>query len=1143
MDPRVSLLVVLSVLLQTAGLARAQSAASQPQSQTSADAIAQSRTPLAEIRGVATQSAPAPQAVEGENESELRALIENARTAIEDEKYSEAAQKLLDVIRREKHEHGEARRLLAIALEKLQSYDAAERYAAAAAAIMPDSADAQWLAGSLLLRLGRAADAIPHLRSATLAAEADVNNPNITHAWYLLGEALRACGYTLAASEAYAKFDEALFESHPEQANADPIREILKDSPRGALFRRVELLKQLSRDDEMVALTGRALARWPDDPAVAQAHAGALLDAGRAADALAFAKQRLGDRGTRGMFLPIAVEAAQRDGTLDAWIGEIETAARGGATPEFAAELVHLLNRTGRGAAAARLAQVLVAGGGPGDLGWDIAIGQAQAGNLAAGLETVAGIARELPPGRGLPEARVREWCAAVSKAGDFARQVPELRKREPRDFASDFALGLTAAGVGEPALAESLLAASLAAKGDFAPALTLRGRMLLANYDWGAAKAEARSILKAQPDLAAGWLLLADAQDGLDENDDAVESYKKAVRFGPTDPAGRLALAQHYRRLDDQLSAQRYYAEAIDLDPLCGEAHEGLIESYIRDGKIELVKEHWREMQTLALTDDVMRRVGTTVRYFQRNRLFSADHVAEMARQFAEHPGDTTLARYYAAALIVQRKPAEAEKACDAALARAPDDFQLLLVKAELAMNDARFDAAVSIFETLRKHYPNREVVLRRLALADRYDFRTAEARELLTRLADRPSETKLNSDRLMLYQSYAEFGEFEAADKVLDVLIAAAPDNMVSIYRAQKLSNLVTAGKGDEALGLATKRLDAAPGDDDARDLYYTTALELKRYAEVEAKVREWMKGDPEGQYAGNLVDVLVREKKFDEAMEAAKKAPDTNFMLGIRRRVLMGQVERAAGKPALAVAEFDAIAEGQSTPAEMQLGIRREIIAALCDDQQFDPALARCDKWIKADGDAPQTKSYYLRLKSFTYQMAGRQDEYLDNLEAQWLLEPEDKTLNNDLGYAWVDAGRNLDRATAMIRKAVALDPMQHAYLDSLGWACYKAGDFAGAKKYIGRAAQLYSGRDPDVFDHLGDAEWRLGEKDAAAGRWREACKLLEAAAAQDGARPAPDQVKLLASVRAKIAAVDGGLPPPTAPLIEKKAEAEK
>ena len=82
-----------------------------------------------------------------------------------------------------------------------------------------------------------------------------------------------------------------------------------------------------------------------------------------------------------------------------------------------------------------------------------------------------------------------------------------------------------------------------------------------------------------------------------------------------------------------------------------------------------------------------------------------------------------------------------------------------------------------------------------------------------------------------------------------------------------------------------------------------------------------------------------------------------------------------------------------------------------------------------------------------------------------------EPNNPTALNFLGYLWADHNRNLDQAVELIARALALDPDNGAYIDSLGWAYYRLGRLAEARVQLERAVRLTRG-DPVVLEHLGD-----------------------------------------------------------------------
>src|SRR5262249_9747099 len=124
----------------------------------------------------------------------------------------------------------------------------------------------------------------------------------------------------------------------------------------------------------------------------------------------------------------------------------------------------------------------------------------------------------------------------------------------------------------------------------------------------------------------------------------------------------------------------------------------------------------------------------------------------------------------------------------------------------------------------------------------------------------------------------------------------------------------------------------------------------------------------------------------------------------------------------------------------------------------------------------------------------------------------LDPDNPTVNNDLGYTWADRNKNLDQAEAMVRKALEMDRRRKvgderaqgadgedgdraAYVDSLGWVLYRKGDLAGARRELERASKAPDGDDPTIWDHLGDVYQRLGMAGQARQAWQTAAHYYE------------------------------------------------
>jgi len=97
-------------------------------------------------------------------------------------------------------------------------------------------------------------------------------------------------------------------------------------------------------------------------------------------------------------------------------------------------------------------------------------------------------------------------------------------------------------------------------------------------------------------------------------------------------------------------------------------------------------------------------------------------------------------------------------------------------------------------------------------------------------------------------------------------------------------------------------------------------------------------------------------------------------------------------------------------------------------------------------------------------------------------------------NNIAYEWAQSGERLDEALAYAREAVADDPKNGAYQDTLGWVYYREKRFEEAVPPLCRAAKLDPGS-PEIHSHLGDAFWHVGLESNARMQWQQAIDLAE------------------------------------------------
>jgi tetratricopeptide (TPR) repeat protein len=184
------------------------------------------------------------------------------------------------------------------------------------------------------------------------------------------------------------------------------------------------------------------------------------------------------------------------------------------------------------------------------------------------------------------------------------------------------------------------------------------------------------------------------------------------------------------------------------------------------------------------------------------------------------------------------------------------------------------------------------------------------------------------------------------------------------------------------------------------------------------------------------------------------------------------------------------------------------------------KFDEAIERMERLI---ADFPQRQPEQLRRivrsaqssLSNIYVMKGEIRKGEEILEAVYHDDPEDVSVNNDLGYLYADQGKNLEQAESMIRKAVAAEPDNGAYLDSLGWVLFKRGKYDEALPWLEKAVKNSPGAgDETLWEHLGDVHESLQHAGHALDAWKQSLEL-------GGKAQFPDQ-KLIERVKEKITA---------------------
>jgi tetratricopeptide (TPR) repeat protein len=153
-------------------------------------------------------------------------------------------------------------------------------------------------------------------------------------------------------------------------------------------------------------------------------------------------------------------------------------------------------------------------------------------------------------------------------------------------------------------------------------------------------------------------------------------------------------------------------------------------------------------------------------------------------------------------------------------------------------------------------------------------------------------------------------------------------------------------------------------------------------------------------------------------------------------------------------------------------------------------FEEALHEAQ--LDEDDDFVNAKFYF--NYGAAAEQAGLYDKATDLLRKSIALDPDNSAeACNYLGFMWADHNMNLDEAEAMIRRALAAEPTNASYLDSLGWVEFRKGQFDRALDDLLRAAKSAEHDDPIVFEHIGDTYLKLNRAREALEAWQKALAL--------------------------------------------------
>jgi tetratricopeptide (TPR) repeat protein len=241
---------------------------------------------------------------------------------------------------------------------------------------------------------------------------------------------------------------------------------------------------------------------------------------------------------------------------------------------------------------------------------------------------------------------------------------------------------------------------------------------------------------------------------------------------------------------------------------------------------------------------------------------------------------------------------------------------------------------------------------------------------------------------------------------------------------------------------------------------------------------EARKLAPGDP--AVAGYLIEANIAAKKYAAAIEVAKSvlAQHPN---DLRLTRLESQALRHTGKPDEGIALLEQALKQHADEPVAYISLAQAYSEAERSAQALKVLQDAQGKFPSDDGIAFELGSVFDKQKKF----AEAESAFRQVLAR----DPENAIALNYLGYMLAERGERLDESVTYLKKALQVEPENPSYLDSLGWAYFKADKLDLAENNLKRAADQLK-TNSVIQEHYGQVLFKLGRYDEAIAAWTRA-----------------------------------------------------
>jgi tetratricopeptide (TPR) repeat protein len=467
------------------------------------------------------------------------------------------------------------------------------------------------------------------------------------------------------------------------------------------------------------------------------------------------------------------------------------------------------------------------------------------------------------------------------------------------------------------------------------------------------------------------------------------------------------------------------------------------------------------------------------------RNEHFLALNLIEKAYQL--EPDNYWITLFYADALAKVNQNGKAIKVYEELYEIEKDRLEFLFDWAALLAQEKKYKDAIKILDKLENRYGISEPIATLKQKVYYAKGKPEQGIAEIIKLSEAfPDEVQYLG---IIAEMYSELGKPEKSKFYYDKILQIDPDNgMVHLAYAEEARK---AGNPDAFFSALEKAFASGALDIDTKiqiliNLYSITEVSQKDAQRVYPLLNSLDSLYPKSPKTHSVYgDYLLRDRKLPEARDRFRTA----LKYDRSREAIWGEllfINYQLGDSESLVNDGK-----QATtlfPTYPQFYFFYAL--GLFEQKNYEEAAKKLEDGLDLILSNKELEAEFYSLLGSTYNKLERFQDSDKAYENALKIRPDDALVLNNYAYYLSVRKQNLKRAEEMSAKALKLKPNEPSYLDTYGWIMFQMGKYNDAKHFILRAIEVDPSPSGEVYEHLGDALFKLDDIEGALKYWQKA-----------------------------------------------------